>query len=161
MFGLLGSALGKVLGSKDVIKNAMSGIDKSIFTREESADYMLKFLSAYEPFKLAQRILSTMFSAVFLFGIFAGIVTYVVGIALGDNAVIVSSKDLILTTWKSLGTPESLIIGFYFAGGTINSLMRKDNGRKHTLAMYDDNNDVKTRKEERQERREERRANND
>lgn len=122
----MGGILGKILGSKGVIDNAMSGIDKSIFTREEKADYMLKFLAAYQPFKLAQRILAIMFSSVFLFGIFAGTVMIIVGSIIVNTDITVAGKDLITTTWKSIGTPESLIVAFYFAGGTINTFIKRD-----------------------------------
>ena len=131
--GLIGDTIKKILGGKNVINNAMSGIDKSVFTREEMADYMLKFLSAYEPFKLAQRILAIMFSSVFLFGILSGILVFIYGIIAGNSEVITSSKQLISTTWESLGTPESLIIGFYFAGGTINSLMKRNNAKNKNI----------------------------
>lgn len=124
MFGT--EILGKILGSKGVIKNAMSGIDKAIFTREEKADYMLKFLAAYEPFKLAQRILAIMFSSVFLFGVLSGMIMVIIGSITAHTDIVISGKELISTTWQSIGTPESLIIAFYFAGGTINTFMKRD-----------------------------------
>jgi len=126
----MGGLLARLFGSKKVIDSTISGIDKVFFTREEKADYLLKFLAAYEPFKLAQRILAIMFSSVFLLGMLAAIIVFVVGIIMGDMKMASSGKDIAQMTWDSLGTPESLIVGFYFAGGTINSLMKKYDTKK-------------------------------
>ena len=48
--------LGTIFGSKKVVDASISGIDKLVFTNEEKADTHLKFLEAYKPFKLAQRL---------------------------------------------------------------------------------------------------------
>jgi len=59
--------LAKIFDPKKLGNSIISGIDKSILTKEESVDYMKEMLKLYEPYKLAQRILAIMFSGCFLF----------------------------------------------------------------------------------------------
>jgi len=62
--------LGKILGSGDVIKQGMSLIDDMHTSTEEEVAAKSKaktdLLSAYQPFKLAQRYLALMFAFTFL-----------------------------------------------------------------------------------------------
>lgn len=58
--------LGRIFSPKKLGESLISGIDKAVLTNEEKLDYMQKMLVLYEPYKLAQRILSIMFSGAFL-----------------------------------------------------------------------------------------------
>jgi hypothetical protein len=124
---------GRLFGSKKVVGSVISGIDKSIFTREEKADYLLKFLTAYQPYKLAQRILAIMFSSVFLFAFIAAFVVFSYGSISGNVYIVNSGKEMLVLLSNVLGLPMSLILGFYFAGGTINSFMRKYDTKKNEI----------------------------
>ncbi len=112
---------GKILGSKKVIDSAISGIDKSIFTTEEKADYMLTFLKAYEPFKVAQRFIALIvlipFMLIFLVSV--GLLIYG-GIAESD-IVIKTAKEIMQFNIDTLEWIVITIVAFYFAGGTINT----------------------------------------
>lgn len=60
------SIWGTLFGSKNVIKQAANGIyngvDKAFYTKEEKAQGFLELLKAYEPFKIAQRLLALVIS---------------------------------------------------------------------------------------------------
>jgi hypothetical protein len=117
--------IAKIFGSKQVIGAAISGIDKSIFTREEQADYTLKIMKAYEPFKLAQRLLAVMFSAVFLLAFIVTFGFFTYGSVTDSEMIISASREMLNLTWEVLGTPISLIVGFYFMGGLVNGINKK------------------------------------
>jgi len=102
MWGLLG----KLFGSDKVINDVSSGIDKAIFTREEKADYLLKFLKAYEPFRIAQRVLAIMFSATFLFGILTSFVIFSVGAIVKDAVFVSFGKQGMELIYNVLGLPD-------------------------------------------------------
>lgn len=98
----------------------ISSGDKLVYTDEEKADmklklgeFHIKLLTAYEPFKIAQRILAIWFSL--LFGI-----SFLIALFLAING-----KDItaVLETVSSfsLGTIVLAIVVFYFGGGTIES----------------------------------------
>jgi len=56
----------KLFGSNKVIEKigdgVYNGIDKAVYTPEEMIDNRLKSLAAYEPFKIAQRLLALVFT---------------------------------------------------------------------------------------------------
>ena len=99
----MSNVIAKIFGSTKVINAGISGIDKAIYSAEEKADYHLKFLSAYEPFKLAQRVIAFSFVIPFIaFGSF--------GLAFNNEEIVTKAIDM-------FGTPVAIIVGFYFAGG--------------------------------------------
>ena len=117
--------------------------DKLFFTDEEKAEYRKEqreffptLLKAYQPFKLAQRVLALWFA--FLYGIafLVGMLmvmfnAYVKYEALKAGVDIESIILLDLTPLYALvgafsvGTIMAVIVGFYFGGGVIDSLKRK------------------------------------
>lgn len=116
------SLIGKIFGSKKMIDAGISGIDKIIYSAEEKADYHLRFLAAYEPFKLAQRLLALLVISAYLlvFVVAAGLMIWG-GIA--ENEIyITTSSDLMKLNNETLGWPVITILAFYFAGGTVNSI---------------------------------------
>lgn len=117
--------------------------DKLFYTDEEKAEMKNEYaknlpilLKAYEPFKIAQRVLAFWFS--FLFGIsfltglgmiiFNAIKEYnslIAGVP-RDNIVLLDINPLLsLIGAFSLGIIMLAIIGWYFGGGFIESLKRK------------------------------------
>lgn len=120
----------------------ISAGDKIWYTDEEKADNKIKLiqyfptlLKAYEPFKIAQRILAIWFS--FLFGvafltgigmeIFNIVIKYkalVNGVKL-ENIILLDTAPIInIVTAFSLGTIVLAIITFYFLGGSIESFRK-------------------------------------
>ena len=118
--------------------------DKLFYTDEEKVEhrikqreYFPKLLNAYSAFKIAQRILSFWFSALygiaFLIGlavsVFNMISTYkqtLAGVTQKDIVIISLNPLFSLVSAFSLGIIMLTIIAFYFAGGAINS-MHKEN----------------------------------
>ncbi len=113
--------LGKIFGSKKVIDSSIKGIDKLFYTNEEKADYHLKFLAAYEPFKLAQRLLALLVVGAYIlvFLMAAGLMIW--GGITGNHGITQTSADLIKLENDSLGWAIITILAFYFAGGTVNT----------------------------------------
>ncbi len=117
--------------------------DKLFYTDEEKADMSFKMrdqfismLKAYEPFKIAQRVLAFWFA--FLFGL-----SFIVGLAISIFNMIITykatldgiKKEAIVTipldplftliTAFSLGWIMMAIVTFYFLGGSFESLKKK------------------------------------
>lgn len=128
---------GRLFGSSDVIKQAADGIyngvDKAWYTDEEKAEGFLALLQAYEPFKLAQRLLMlTMcvpFAVAFLLSILMVIVSPFVGNALGKEMEEAARLALELMG-DVIGTPVAIIVGFYFGGGAVEGIVAKMKGTK-------------------------------
>ncbi|PHR57297.1 MAG: hypothetical protein COA44_06245 [Arcobacter sp.] len=122
------SFIKSLFGNTDLVRNGMSAIGKMVFTPEEKADYLIRFLNAYEPFKIAQRILAIMFSGVFLSVFIMSVIIYVMGIFTEDigraGFLLASAHDLINFNIDTLGLPTSMIVGFYFGGGMIEGVIR-------------------------------------
>ncbi len=113
--------LGKIFGSKKIVDSGISGIDKLFYTNQEKADYHLKFLAAYEPFKLSQRLLALLVVGAYIlvFLLAAGLMIW--GGISGDATITKTSADLIKLENDSLGWAIITILAFYFAGGTVNT----------------------------------------
>ena len=111
----------KLLGSDDVIKGGMAAIDKAIYTKEEIADnantgVKLKamLLKSYEPFKLAQRILMLIVVPPYML---AWLITWALSFTLDTT-----HQEALLS--GDIGKLVIIIGGFYFGGGTIESLSK-------------------------------------
>jgi len=114
--------LGKILGSGDVIKQGMSLIDDMHTSTEEEVAAKSKaktdLLSAYQPFKLAQRYLALMFAFTFLL-CFA----ITLGMTLAGKGDIDGVKAILGDFW--IGEIMLIIVGFYFGGGLAESVKAK------------------------------------
>ena len=119
---LFDTLFGSEEGVKKIVDGVYNGIDKSFFTEEEKAQYFLKLLEAYHPFKLAQRLIALLFVIPYVFVVLVFLGLFSVGLFLHDNVMIDVSLDLLDYVNKYFGVPVSIIVGFYFAGGAINSL---------------------------------------
>ena len=118
MFGVLG----KILGSNSVIEKGLQLIDDMHTSTEEEIVAKSKaktdLLAAYAPFKLAQRYIALMFSAVFLFVMINGIVGALYGWV--DLAAVEEAKRFANDMW--LGEIMLAIVGFYFGGGAFEGI---------------------------------------
>lgn len=117
--------LGKILGSGDVISKGMDLIDSMHTSTEEEIAAKTKaktdLLGAYAPFKLAQRYLALMFTAMFIFIMANGVLGALYGIVPIEN--VEEAKKFANEMW--LGEIMLTIVGFYYSGGVIDSVRRK------------------------------------
>ncbi len=119
--------------------------DKLYYSPEEKAEDRQKqrehfpiLLNAYSAFKVAQRILAIWFSFLFGLAFITGLVITVFNVIIIYTTPLVNDKGIAiiarqipleplfaLVTAFSLGTIVLVIVGFYFAGGTIESFQKK------------------------------------
>jgi len=134
-----------LFNSGDTLSKATDAVintgDKLFYTDEEKAEDRIKqreffptLLKAYHPFRIAQRVLAFFFSGLFGLAFIIGlgisvfnmVATYRQTLAGAEKIVVISLDPLFaLVNAFSLGIIMLTIIGFYFAGGAINS-MHKD-----------------------------------
>ena len=112
----------KMFGSGDVVKQGLSLIDDIHTSTEEEVAAKSKaktdLLAAYAPFKLAQRYLALMFTAMFLFIMANGVVGALYGVINMEN--VEAAKEFASSMW--LGEIMLAIVGFYFGGGLAESV---------------------------------------
>lgn len=113
--------IGKLLGSGDVISKGFNLIDSMHTSKEEEIQAKNKakidLLSAYAPFKVAQRYLALMFSGVFIFIMLNGVLGALYGVIEMEN--VNEAKKFANEMW--LGEIMLAIVGFYFGGGLFES----------------------------------------
>lgn len=128
--------LGKIFGTDKVIDKAGDMIDKAFYTDQEKADdskemskfkanQKLELLKAYQPFKLAQRVLAFGFTFVFLFIMMNGVLGSLYGVIAMDN--VKAAMNFANEMW--LGQIMITIIGFYFGGGFLESKNKTNNSK--------------------------------
>jgi len=108
--------IGKLLGSSEIIDAGIKSIDAVCYTEEERADQKLKLLKAYEPFKVAQRLIAMTFCVPYAL---AWIVTFFVSFTSIELTV---QSDLLS---GKMGIIVAVIVTFYYGGGTINGIRSK------------------------------------
>ena len=59
------SIFSRLFGNSSVVDALHDGVDKAWLTSEEGLDYKLKFMKAYEPFKVNQRLIALIFSVTY------------------------------------------------------------------------------------------------
>jgi hypothetical protein len=114
--------LADILGTGDVVKQGFELIDDLHTSKEEEIaaanKAKVELLTAYHPFKKAQRILALMFAAVFLVSF-----AITIGLAFG------SPNDVVIlqTVLNEFYIAEIMftIIGFYFGGGFLEGSIGK------------------------------------
>ena len=136
-----------LFNSGDTLDKATDAVintgDKLFYTDEEKAEDRIKqreffptLLKAYAPFKIAQRVLAIWFSGLFglafivglSISIFNMISTYKQTLAgvLKEELITISLDPLFaLVNAFSLGIIMLTIVGFYFAGGALNSMHKE------------------------------------
>ena len=137
-----------LFNSGDTLDKATDAVintgDKLFYTDEERAEDRIKqreffptLLKAYHPFKIAQRVLAFWFSGLFGIAFIIGLVvsifnmisTYkqtLAGIPKEEIIIISLNPLFTLVNSFSLGLIMLTIIGFYFAGGAINSFHKEN-----------------------------------
>lgn len=124
--------LSSIFGSGEVIKKGLDLIDEAWTSDEEKAQNKVKIietktkakadlLSAYAPFKLAQRYLAMMFTVIFLFIMLNGVLGALYGVVNMQN--VQRALDFANKMW--LGEIMLAIVSFYFGGGFLESINRK------------------------------------
>lgn len=130
--------LARIFGTDEVISRAADGIvhgvDALVLTDEERVRYHLEFLRAYEPFKLAQRLLAMVVGVPYV-AVWVLSAILFVGSVLMDpcqpdeqcksRQIEEASKELATMNNDTLGLPFAIIVGFYFAGGAIEGVIQK------------------------------------
>ena len=115
--------LSTILGSGDIIKTIGETIDAVHTSDEEElkarADAKAKLISAYAPFKVAQRYLALMFAFTYL-----TVFWLVVGMDLFSHGFVKENLVAIMGEFK-IAYIMLLIVGFYFGGGFAEGLTEK------------------------------------
>ena len=114
--------ISKILGSSGVIEKGLDLIDNMHTSTEEEIVAKTKsktdLLTAYAPFKVAQRYLAVMFSLTFL-----SCFVITLGMTLAGQGDIGGVKAVLSDFY--IGEIMLAIILFYFGGGTIESFKKK------------------------------------
>ena len=114
--------LAKIFGSGDVIKSGIQLIDDMHTSTEEEINAKTKaktdLLSAYAPFKLAQRYLALMFAVTFLSSF-----VLVLGMTLYGQGDIEAVKQILGDFF--IGEIMLTIVLFYFGGGAFEGVTEK------------------------------------
>ena len=115
----LSEIAGKLFGSSKVIEKMgdgiYNGLDKAVYTPEEQIDNRLKSLAAYEPFKIAQRLLALVFTIPYAL---AWMITFIASFFID-----VADQQAVLLN-GNMGQIVLAIVGFYFLGGVVNGVKR-------------------------------------
>ena len=117
--------LGKIFGSKDVIKSGIDLIDSFHTSTEEEIAAKTKakveIMQAYAPFKLAQRVIAFSFTAIYL-SCFA----MVLGFTLMDRVADANKVQQVLEDFQ-IGWAMIVILGFYFGAGAAEGFLERKN----------------------------------
>lgn len=122
------SLLGKLFGSEKALDKAASGVDKVFFTKEEKSEQWVETLKAYEPFKLAQRLIAILVTSTYLLVWLMSAIMMILGIWYVD--IVEYSKLLAQWNNDTLSVPFLVIISFYFAGGAAEGVIQKFKNKK-------------------------------
>lgn len=111
--------LAKIFGAGDVVKAGLNLIDSMHTSTEEEIAAKSKaktdLLTAYAPFKVAQRYIALMFTFTFLSSF-----VLVLGLTLAGVGDIAAVKNVLSEFY--IGPIMLVIVGFYFSGGVIDSV---------------------------------------
>lgn len=136
------SFMGRLFGSENVIKKATegvyNGVDSAFFTNQEKAGHFLGLLKAYEPFKLAQRMLMLVMTVPYVLVWIVCAVLIVASAFVGNDCIVYpnvitqcanplseTAKTLGELNNETLGTPVALILAFYFGGGAVEGVVAR------------------------------------
>ena len=115
------SIFAKILGSGDVISKGFSLIDSLHTSKEEEIEAKSKaktdLLTAYAPFKVAQRYIALIFTMTFVSSFLL-----VLGLTLAGVGELEAVRGVIAEF--QIGYIMLMIVGFYFSGGMIEGAMK-------------------------------------
>ena len=118
--------LRRIFGSGDVIEKGLDLIDSMHTSDEElikaNTDAKRELLTAYAPFKLAQRYLALLFSITFI-----GSFLLVLGMSLSGKADVDVVRQVLSEFY--IGEIMLSIILFYFGGGAFEGIINKTKGK--------------------------------
>lgn len=107
----------KIFGTNNAINKGLDMVanagDKAFFTNEEKSDYKLKLLKAYEPFKLLQRVLVTLFCIPYVTLHSIVIILAICGVTSIDAGAISTMIN------DAFGIPVSAAVALYLTGGVL------------------------------------------
>ena len=119
--------LNQILGTGNLLEKGIDLIDKKFPSDAQMLEAQTKaksdLLTAYAPFKIAQRYLALIFSATFVFSFLLVLGMYFAGKPTGSVVEIIQAFKI---DWIML-----TIIGFYFGGGAFEGVIkaRKNNAK--------------------------------
>jgi hypothetical protein len=117
--------LSTLFGTGDVISKGIDLIDSMHTSTEEEIAAKSKartdLLTAYAPFKIAQRVIAFGFTFMFLFIMANGVLGSLYGVI--DLNAVEKAKEFANEMW--LGEIMLAIVGFYFGGGAFEGVMEK------------------------------------
>jgi len=120
--------LAKIFGAGDVIQSGVDLIDSLHTSTEEEIQAKSKaktdLLTAYAPFKIAQRYLALMFTATYLLAFFICLV-----MVLSTEAFTKLDVTNLLGEFY-IGEIMLTIIAFYFAGGAVEGVVNRVKAKK-------------------------------
>jgi uncharacterized ion transporter superfamily protein YfcC len=109
-----------VFGASNTVSKGLDLIDEAFYTDDERSERKKELLKAYEPFKLAQRMLAFIFCIPF--------VSLVSSLIIASFWIDVTEQLKLLA--ENFSLPIGLIVGFYFAGGVGEGLIDKYRNKK-------------------------------
>lgn len=133
------SLLTRIFGKDKIVESAISAVDSVVLTDEERAEYFLKMLKAYEPFKLIQRVLAFAFTGAFLGVFLLSAVIFCLSLFFAPCAedIVCKASQLqngskMLSDWniETLGFTVSLIAGLFFGGGMAEGVINSYKSKK-------------------------------
>ena len=111
----------QILGT-DLFDSAVNAVDKLVLTDEEKLDIHLKFLKAYHPFKVTQRLISLIVLIPYAVSFLMSQIIYIVGLIMHSSYIMDGSQFLLENANGTFQNLLLVIVGFYFTGGVINSV---------------------------------------
>lgn len=118
----------KLFGASEIVDYVQAGVDAAIFTPEEKSRHYLEVLKNIEPFKVAQRWLAVLVLLPYVLIWFICALLFMSAMfADAEHAARMMDicDKLAARNNDNLGTPASLIAGFYFGGGLIEGAITK------------------------------------
>ena len=120
--------LAKIFGAGDVIQSGVDLIDSLHTSTEEEIQAKSKaktdLLSAYAPFKIAQRYLAMMFTLTYLISFFICLIN----ILIADDFTKLDITNLLSEFY--IGEIMLTIVAFYFAGGAVEGVVNRVKANK-------------------------------
>ena len=134
----MGGIFGRLFGTDTIVKKGMELLDDAFYTDAEKAEdkkeatkektrAKVELLTAYAPFKLAQRYIAFAFTGVFIFIMLNGVLGLIYGVV--DIQAVKQARDFANEMY--LGEIMLTIVVFYFGAGTIESMNRKQKGKQN------------------------------
>ena len=129
---------GRLLGSSKAVDGIYKGVDALVYTDEEKANFYLRLLKAYEPFKVAQRLTALIVGIPYvliwiLCALMMAIAAFLEPCAAEQlcrsNVIPMRAKEIAELNNDTLGTSFLAIVTFYFAGGAVEGAIRAKVGK--------------------------------